>query len=206
MLRRAAHWSQAYDTKGAQGVSWYQEVAQPSVDLITEIAPSSDASLIDVGAGASRLVDVLLDRGYVDVTVLDVAASALREARERLGDRADDPTWIESDLLAWQPQRRYDVWHDRAVFHFLTDPEDRKRYVELARSAVTSTGHVVLGTFAEDGPESCSGLAVARYDGHALAAEFADGFDLRASLRAEHVTPWGSVQPFTWVVLVRRPD
>ncbi len=202
--RRAAHWNSAYETKGAEGVSWYQSAAQPSLGLITEHAPDPGSAIIDVGGGSSHLVDALLRAGYTDVTVLDVSARALHDARDRLSDSAERATWIEADLLAWVPQQRYDVWHDRAVFHFLTDAHDRGHYVDLVSASVEPGGHLVVGAFAADGPEACSGLPVVRYAAQVLAAEFARAFELRSHQRVDHVTPWGSVQPFTWVVLARR--
>jgi 2-polyprenyl-3-methyl-5-hydroxy-6-metoxy-1,4-benzoquinol methylase len=160
-----------------------------------------EASVLDVGAGASRLVDALLKQGFTDLTALDVADEGLALARARLGAAADRVRWITADLLTWEPGRTFDVWHDRAVFHFLTEPTARGRYRGLLAAAVPAGGTVIVATFAEDGPAQCSGLDVCRYDPASLHAELGPSFDLVTSRRQEHVTPWGAVQPFTWVVL-----
>jgi hypothetical protein len=146
------------------------------------------------------LVDRLLDQGYRDVSVLDLVDNALAASRARLGQRSGLVSWIVADLLSWRPQRRYRVWHDRAVFHFLTEEADRQRYRSVLRQAVEPGGHAVVGTFAEDGPTRCSGLPTARYSPDALAAEF-PGYRVVRQLRQEHLTPSGGVQPFTWLVL-----
>jgi hypothetical protein len=197
-LTRAAHWDAVYAGKPADEVSWYQREPTVSLRLLASYAPAP-ASVLDVGAGASTLADRLVDGGW-DVTLLDVSAEALAVVRSRLADRA---AYIVSDLLAWTPDRGYQAWHDRAVFHFLTDPADQERYVGLAAEAVPSGGVVVLGTFAEDGPESCSGLPTARWSTERLAARFAPAFAPAYAEREEHLTPWGAAQPFTWVVLRR---
>jgi 2-polyprenyl-3-methyl-5-hydroxy-6-metoxy-1,4-benzoquinol methylase len=197
----ADHWESVYATKPLDQVSWHQQCAATSVRLVTG-ATDPTASVIDVGAGASPLVEDLLRAGYRAVTVLDVSEHALAVVRARLGDRGG-VTYVVADLLAWSPDRTYDVWHDRAVFHFLTDPADRDRYIAIATRAVTPGGVLVLGTFAADGPTSCSGLPTARYDADSLAALFAGSFTLRSSERQEHRTPGGAGQAFTWVVLVR---
>ena len=197
------HWDRVYATKGCDDVSWYQAVPATSIRLVTAAitATAAPRRVIDIGAGASTLADELLARDY-DVTVLDVAPSAVASVKARLGDRA---TYIVTDLLEWRPQTAYDVWHDRAVFHFLTDPIAQTVYVNLAARAVRAGGAVVMGTFAPDGPEACSGLPTSRHDAESLAALFADSFELVSSERDEHTTPWGALQPFTWVTLSRRP-
>jgi 2-polyprenyl-3-methyl-5-hydroxy-6-metoxy-1,4-benzoquinol methylase len=192
------HWDKVYRTKDSHDVSWYQEFPAVSVRMIT--AQAASGKVIDVGAGDSTLADELVERGFI-VTVLDVAPSAIDAVRRRLGDRA---TYVVADLLDWSPRESYDLWHDRAVFHFLTDPATQAAYVDLAGSAVRPGGAVVLATFAPDGPVSCSGLPTARHDAESLAALFADHFTLASSEREEHRTPWGAVQPFTWVTLRRR--
>nr|WP_277602239.1 class I SAM-dependent methyltransferase [Nocardioides sp. KC13] len=160
---------------------------------------AASGRVIDVGAGASNLADVLVSAGY-DVTVLDISSNALAQVRERLGRQA---AYVLADVLSWTPAASYDVWHDRAVFHFLTDPDDQARYVDLAATAVGTGGGLVMGTFAPAGPESCSGLPTARHDAGSLARLFAESFTLEHSETEEHVTPWGAVQPFTWAVLRR---
>jgi len=199
---RAEHWDDVYSSKGTDEVSWFQSEPERSLRHITAVA-DVERSVVDVGAGASVLVDRLLDVGFHDLTVVDISAQALATVRDRLGDRADVVTFTCSNVLAWQPGRTFDVWHDRAVFHFLTRPDDRASYVALATSAVDPGGHLVLSAFALDGPTHCSGLEVARHDASSLAEEFAAGFTLLHSDREEHRTPWQAIQPFTWVVLRR---
>ena len=165
---------------------------------------SVDDAIIDVGAGASRLVDVLLARGYRDVTVLDVSPSAIAETRERV--RSDEVHWIVDDVTAWAPTRTYQLWHDRAVFHFLVAPSDQERYVTTVTRSLAPGGALLLATFAPSGPTACSGLAVQRWSVNELADRFAEEFTLISSASRDHVTPWGFVQPFTWVLLRRNDD
>jgi SAM-dependent methyltransferase len=198
-MDRRAHWEQIYRTKQPHEVSWYQREAVVSLDLIARVAPETGATIIDIGGGASTLVDGLLDRGYSRVTVLDVAAAALAHSRERLGPRAGSVEWIEADVLtADLPAATYSLWHDRAVFHFLTDAADRGTYSRQLRGAVQPGGHVLVSTFADDGPEKCSGLSVARYSPDRLCAEFGSGFEMIECVREEHQTPWGAGQAFVY--------
>jgi SAM-dependent methyltransferase len=210
----AEHWDTIYGTKATDEVSWFQRQPTTSQRLLTSVSSPSGA-VIDVGAGASTLVDTLLDAGWSDVTVLDVSAKALALVRDRVRDRVGDhrhdlprerpgsASFVVANVLSWQPERTFAAWHDRAVFHFLVRAEQRDQYVATASLAVRSGGVVVLGTFAADGPTQCSGLPTARYDADGLAAVFEPGFSLEHSEREEHVTPGGAVQPFTWVVLRR---
>jgi trans-aconitate methyltransferase len=197
----AEHWDEAY-AAGDTGKSWYQQSAPLSARLIAAGGAPTDA-VIDIGGGASTLVDGLLDGGYSDVTVLDVSTVGIDLARARLGDAADLVTWVVGDLLAWRPQRQYDVWHDRAVLHFLTDPADRLAYRDLLDAATAPGSRVVLGGFAPDGPESCSGLAVHRADAAGLLATLGEGFVAAEELTQEHRTPAGAVQHFQWVRAIR---
>ncbi|MEV4620734.1 class I SAM-dependent methyltransferase [Asanoa sp. NPDC049573] len=194
------HWENLYARRSVSALSWYEPTADQSLAFVAEAGLAADAAIIDVGAGASVLVDQLLRAGYRDVTALDVAGDALAVSRERLGTDADRVDWIVCDLLTWQPNRRFQLWHDRAVFHFLTDPADRDRYRQVLRRALAPAGHVVVGAFAEDGPTRCSGLPTARYAIDELAAEFTD-LRLVDAVRNEHHTPGGGVQPFNWVLL-----
>ena len=201
---REVHWEQVYETRATTEVSWFQADPATSVRLVEEVLQPGE-SVVDIGSGASTLVDRLLDYGVADITVLDVAERALDGVRERLGGRsAAGVTLVHADVLDWQPGRTFDVWHDRAVFHFLTGAQPRTRYVSLAMQAVRPGGTLILATFASDGPTHCSGLPVRGYDPDGLAAEFAAGFTLGHTEREEHRTPSGAVQPFTWVVLHRR--
>ena len=200
---REGHWERVYETRSTDEVSWFQ--AEPSVSRrLVEAAVGTNGSVVDVGAGASRLVDLLLDDGFTDLTVLDVSARALAVVRQRLGQRSTEVTWVHGDVLDWHPGRSFDVWHDRAVFHFLTDPQDRSRYVELVQRVVHPGGTVIVATFAPDGPTDCSGLPVSRSDAAGLASMFGEAFVLGHTEREEHLTPSGALQPFTWAVLHRQ--
>jgi len=199
------HWERMYHTLAPHEVSWYQEHPRLSLDLIHSTGASKAAHIIDVGGGTSRLVDELLAEGYQHVTVLDIAGRALELARERLGSRAAAVTWVEADITAVElPRDGYDVWHDRAVFHFLMEPEDRRRYVETMRHAVRSNGHVIVATFALDGPTRCSGLDVVRYSPATLANEFGADFELLKSTNELHRTPLGVDQAFLYCSFRKR--
>jgi SAM-dependent methyltransferase len=193
------HWDTIYRTKLPHQVSWFQAEPRASLDLIRRAVPDVNAAIIDVGGGASTLVDGLLSAGYRRLTVLDLSPSALEAARVRLGPGAGDVTWIEADVLtADLPPGDYDLWHDRAVFHFLTAAADRARYVDQVRRALEPDGHLLVATFADDGPTRCSGLPVVRYTAAALAEEFGEGFRLITGAREEHVTPSGVAQAFVY--------
>ena len=197
------HWEQTYASRSSTEVSWYEREPTTSLRLIESLAPVPESAIIDIGGGTSFLVDRLAARGFTDLTVLDVADHALSEVRARLGPRAHAATFVHQDLLTWEPDRQYDIWHDRAVFHFLTDSATRARYVDIAARAIWHNGALVVGAFAEDGPTHCSGLPVARYSSDQLASAFSASFSLIEHEREEHVTPGGVVQPFTWVTLRR---
>ena len=185
--------------------SWDTLDATASTAALERAGLTAAHSLVDVGGGCGPLPGVLLDQGLTDVTVVDVSAQALRCGRERLRGRARQVEWVHADLLTWRPDRQFDVWHDRAVFHFLTDPADRRRYAELMHRCTRPGGTVVVATFAADGPEQCTGLPVQRYEPDELAAELRDGlggeFTVLDARRETHRTPFGTVQPFTWVSL-----
>lgn len=193
------HWETVYTTKATDEVSWFQPHAQLSIDLIRAAAANKDVGIIDVGGGASTLVDDLLAEGYRDLTVLDLSAAALRAARQRLGTHESEVRWIEADITQVDlPGKRYDVWHDRAVFHFLTTAQQREAYVRTVFNAVKPGGHVIVATFAEDGPLQCSGLPVIRYRADELHDEFGDAFTLLKHQKEEHHTPSGKVQKFVY--------
>ncbi|MGH3505062.1 MAG: class I SAM-dependent methyltransferase [Nocardioidaceae bacterium] len=202
---RSQHWDEVYQNKGASQVSWFQQNPTVSLALLDRAGVDTTAPIVDVGGGASVLAGRLLERGYGDVSVLDVSADALRLARQRLGESAGDVHFEHVDLLDWSPQRRYTVWHDRAVFHFLTEPGQRARYREVVAAALAPGGFLIVGTFAADGPERCSGLPVARYAPDELAGQLGTGFTVVATRREHHHTPAGVDQPFTWL-LARRID
>jgi SAM-dependent methyltransferase len=195
-----SHWENVYSTKGEKEVSWFQESPGPSLALIAEIGAVPNSAIIDIGGGASRLVDHLIDDGFHDVTVLDLSAAALEAAKARLGERADRAHWLVADATNWQPSRTYDVWHDRAAFHFLTEARDRDGYIARLRLGLKIGGHAILATFALDGPEKCSGLPVMRYDAARLGQTLGAGFNLLQSQRDDHATPWGSQQMFQFSV------
>lgn len=196
MSDRSTHWENVYATKGEAEVSWYQDSPAISLELIRNVNPDRSAGIIDIGGGASRLVDALLQDGYRALAVLDLSANALDAAKKRIGRAATTVDWIVADVTTWQPARTYAVWHDRAAFHFLTDLQDRTAYVERLRSAVAPGGHVIIGTFAPDGPEKCSGLPVRRHDSASLSAELGPEFELVETRRETHHTPWNSTQAF----------
>jgi SAM-dependent methyltransferase len=200
---RQAHWENVYTSKSENEVSWFQENPAPSLALIAEIGVVPTSAIIDIGGGASRLVDHLFDQGFLDVTVLDLSAAALEAAKVRLGGRASRAHWLVADATTWEPPRAYDVWHDRAAFHFLTEERDRAGYIARLRQGVRIGGHAIIATFALDGPEKCSGLPVMRYDAARLAQTVGSGFKLLQSQRNDHATPWGSHQLFQFSVFER---
>ena len=201
------HWEHLYASRDAAAVSWYQEHAEHSIRLIRETELPASAAIIDVGGGASTLVDDLLQAGYSKLTVLDLAAAALAAARTRLGERADRVQWIEANVTdAALPAHAFDLWHDRAVFHFLTAPEERHAYVEAVLAAVRPGGHVIVATFAPDGPSECSGLPVRRYSADGLHAEFGAPFALLKHEREAHRTPFGTVQQFVYCYCRRQSE
>jgi SAM-dependent methyltransferase len=197
-MQSKEHWEHVYSTKAVDAVSWFQEHAEASLQLIEGAVPLN-AAIVDVGGGASTLVDDLLARGYTNLTVLDISAAALRAAQDRLGSRASLVRWVEADITKVElPPRHYDVWHDRAVFHFLTDAQDRHAYVGALLHAVKPGGHVIVATFAEDGPTQCSGLPVRRYSAEELHSEFGAPFTLMRHDKQSHRTPFGTIQEFTY--------
>jgi SAM-dependent methyltransferase len=194
-----AHWEHIYATKAPMQISWYQEHPHCSLHFIQRTSIQPTDPIIDVGGGTSTLVDDLFAAGFLAVTVLDISATALLLARQRLGASADNVTWIEADITqATLPQHTYAVWHDRAVFHFLTQPADRQRYIDSLRQAIRPGGHVIMATFAPEGPQQCSGLNVLRYSPESLHRALGDGFDLVDSVSETHHTPWGAEQKFMY--------
>ncbi|MFC3652930.1 class I SAM-dependent methyltransferase [Dyella humi] len=199
------HWEQVYQSKAADAVSWYQAHPTTSLAFIADSALALDSPIIDVGGGASTLVDHLLELGYSNVTVLDISAPALLQAQARLGaSKARQVHWLPEDVTRFAPSRSYALWHDRAVFHFLTDAAARGDYIATVRRSLAPGGTVIVATFAADGPDRCSGLQVTRYDADTLWALFGSEFERVATGRDMHVTPWGSTQAFTYLRLRRR--
>ena len=200
---RQAHWENVYTTKGENEVSWFQQSPAPSLELIVKAGATSQSAIIDIGGGASRLVDHLVEQGFEDVTLLDLSGAALALAQRRFGAGAERVNWIVADATTWEPARPYDIWHDRAAFHFLTDASDRAAYIERLGRGLKIGGHAIIATFALDGPEKCSGLPVARYDSASLGQTLGTVFKLVHTQRHEHATPWDSRQIFQFSVFRR---
>jgi cyclopropane fatty-acyl-phospholipid synthase-like methyltransferase len=202
-FNRQAHWQEVYKQKGEYQVSWFQDRPAISLQLIEATGVKPSSAIIDIGGGASRLVDALIEKRYRNVTVLDLSESAASIAKVRLGDAAAMASWIIADVTEWEPQRRYDLWHDRAAFHFLTEASDRAAYTDRLRSALLPGGQAIIGTFASDGPERCSGLPVVRYDAAQLSTTLGSSFVLLDMRSDDHKTPWGAIQHFQFSVFRR---
>ncbi|MBI5185640.1 MAG: class I SAM-dependent methyltransferase [Nitrospinae bacterium] len=198
------HWEGIYKTKIPTEVGWYQADPKQSLDLIAAAGIGRTQKIIDIGGGASLLVDKLMEKGFEDVTVLDISPAALNQAKSRLGKNAQKISWIEADITGFEPDRKFDLWHDRAVFHFLTDADDRKKYVKVMNLAVAPGGHLIIATFALDGPPKCSGLEVVRYSPESLAKEIGRNFELKDAVEELHVTPSGMPQKFIYCRFKRR--
>lgn len=199
-----SHWDNVYVTKAETAVSWFQPHSIRSLELIDSASPDRKASVIDVGGGAATLVDDLLARGFGDVTVLDIAEPALEQAKVRLGRAGDRVQWIVADITHWSPERTWDIWHDRAVFHFLTERTQQDAYIAALTAGTAPGATVIMATFALDGPDKCSGLPVQRYSPETLASRLSPAFALTAHAAEMHRTPWGSEQRFSYTVLKRR--
>jgi trans-aconitate methyltransferase len=199
----AAHWDAAY-AQGDETLSWFEEHPGMSLQMLGSAGVLAADAVIDAGGGASPLTRALLDRGFRDLTVLDISAAAIRHARNRLGPRADQVHWLTADVLSWHPRRRYQAWHDRAVFHFLTIEEHRQQYLHTLDTATAPGAIAVFGCFAPDGPQRCSGLPVARYSAAQLDRQIGAVWLLISQDREEHITPAGTIQPLTWVALRRQ--
>lgn len=201
MLDRRRHWETIYGDRRPEDVSWFQESPALSLRLIQGAASSKDARVIDVGGGASRLVGALAADGFSSLTVLDISSRALAHSKERLGTRAERISWIESDVAAFVAGAPFDVWHDRAVFHFLSEKTERDAYLGVLRRSLKPGGAVVLAAFAPDGPEKCSGLPVRRYDAALVRETFGPDFELVLETAETHITPWHSEQRFSYFLL-----
>lgn len=203
-ISRRQHWEEVYRDKDARDVSWYQSRPEISLELIRRAGCSRDAPLIDIGGGASTLVDCLLEAGYTDLSVLDIAEPALQAAQQRLGSRAAVVDWIRADITEFTPERQYALWHDRAVFHFLTGAAEQTAYVAALRKGLQVGGYLVIGAFSLDGPQMCSGLPVRRYTGDLMSQTLGEGFELLGSREEGHQTPAGKVQQFCFYLYVYR--
>lgn len=206
MSDRKQHWENVYRSKSPREVSWYQESPALSMRLIGDADIELDAPIIDVGGGASGLVDNLCAAGYSDISVLDVSAAALNHAKKRLAGKACFVQWLEQDIIAFVPPQQYALWHDRAVFHFLTDPEERKAYVAIVKQALKPGGQLVIMAFAIDGPLKCSGLDIVQYDVNKLMTTLGSGFELAETGHETHITPAGNQQKFAYFRLILTAD
>jgi len=203
MTDNRAHWNDAYNSKG-DDVSWYQPTGGHSFEMITSAAPMRDASIIDIGSGASRLADDLLAAGYSDLTLLDISEVALKRTKDRLSGVADKVQWIVADISQWGPNRTWNVWHDRAVFHFLTSRAAQDSYITALKQATTPGSAIILSTFSPTGPEKCSGLPVQRYSADTLADRLGSDFQLYTTSTEQHRTPFGTTQDFIYAGFRRR--
>lgn len=199
-----SHWEKVYQTKDTTQVGWFQTKPQVSIDLISRTKISKNSPIIDVGGGDGTLVDWLLEDGFNDVSVLDISDSALRKAKNRLGKSASKVQWITSDILEFEPEGKFHLWHDRAVFHFLIDPQEQQIYRRLVECSIVPGGYLLMMTFSKSGPKTCSGLPVQQYDIHELEEFFSDDFDLIESLNYDHITPSGSAQNYSVCLFQRR--
>ena len=202
-MERAAHWNRVYTTKTEQEVSWFEPLPAISLEMLEAAGMTAESCVLDVGGGDSHLVDALAARGFDCLAVLDISGAALDRAKARLGSAAETTIWIEADVTSDWTLKQMDIWHDRAVFHFLTTPDDRARYKHHLLQTLKPGGSVIIATFAPDGPEKCSGLPVARYSPEQLAGEIGPAFELRDTRPHVHTTPWGSTQSFQYSRLVR---
>lgn len=201
-MKTRQHWEQVYATKSQNETSWTQQVPEQSLSIIDGINASRNSPIIDIGGGDSLLIDFLLDKGYNDLTVLDISAGAIDRAKNRLGPRADQVNWIVSDILDFHPDRHYAIWHDRATFHFLTESWQIKQYLKIVKKSIKK-GHLIVGTFSENGPERCSGLPVQRYDVSSLSNMFENGFTVNTHFTADHTTPFNSIQNFLFIDFIK---
>jgi SAM-dependent methyltransferase len=191
---RKNHWETIYETKNSEQVSWTQAVPETSLSFIQSFGVDKSAKIIDIGGGDSKLVDFLLDQGFENISVLDISANALEKAKKRLGEKAKNINWIVSDITEFNPETTYDIWHDRATFHFLTKDSQIKKYMEIARQAVS--GYLAIGTFSDNGPKKCSGLDIKQYNEETLSAELENGFEKLKCITENHITPFETTQNF----------
>lgn len=188
------HWENVYEIKNPDEVSWTQKIPQTSLDLIEKAAKDKSSKIIDIGGGDSNLTDFLLEKGFKNISVLDISAKALEKAKERLGTQAENVDWIATNVTEFEPNTTYDIWHDRAAFHFLTREDEIKKYAEIVKNAVSDT--LIIGTFSVNGPQKCSGLQISQYDKEKLNAIFSQDFELVKSFTEDHITPFNTVQNF----------
>ena len=201
-LERKKHWETVYKTKNPDQVSWTQEIPKTSLDFIQSLGLKKTAKIIDIGGGDSKLVDHLLDEGFENITVLDISGKSLEKAKNRLGEKANKVNWIVSDIIDFEPNMTFDVWHDRATFHFLTTREQINKYLKTARNSVS--GFLTVGTFSQNGPKKCSGLEIKQYNEKELTLELNDGFDKIKCITEDHLTPFDTTQNFIFCSFKRQ--
>ena len=202
-MNKEEHWNNIYSTKSLNEVSWYQPIPETSLKLIKNAASTSNSKIIDIGGGDSMLIDNLLEIGFRDLSVLDISSNAIEKAKNRLGLKASTVNFIVSDIIEFETNNQFDVWHDRAVFHFLTEEDQIEKYKTLVRSAIKPKGHLIIGTFSENGPDKCSGINISKYSLEELAELFSDDFSLENSFQESHTTPFETEQEFSFVHLRR---
>jgi len=201
-LERKKHWETVYETKNPDQVSWTQEIPKTSLEFIHSFGLNKTAKIIDIGGGDSKLVDYLLDEGFENITVLDISAKSLEKAKNRLGEKANKVNWVVSDITEFEPNMTFDVWHDRATFHFLTTTDQIKKYMKIARNSVN--GFLTIGTFSQNGPKKCSGLDIKQYNEEKLAFVLKDGFDKIKCIAEDHLTPFDTTQNFLFCSFKRQ--
>ncbi len=201
MNNQKSHWEHVYETKNPDQVSWTQEKPQTSIDFIISCGLEKEAKIIDIGGGDSNLVDFLLEEGYENITVLDISSKALEKAKERLGTAAEKVQWIATDITEFTPTETYDIWHDRAAFHFLTTPEQVSKYIDIEKNI---TGCLIIGTFSKNGPTKCSGLDIKQYDEESLSHVFGNDFEKVKCITEDHTTPFGTTQNFVFCNFKKR--
>jgi SAM-dependent methyltransferase len=199
------HWNNVYSTKAETEVSWFQNYPKTSIEFLDLFTLPLSANIIDIGGGDSHFVDVLIDRGYENIWVLDISAKAIERAKERLGERANKVNWIACDITEFKPELKFDFWHDRAAFHFLTTEEQIYKYVNIAEDAIKSGGHLILGTFSEEGPKKCSGLDIKQYSEASMSARFEVAFDRIKCIQENHLTPFNTIQNFLFCSFRKKP-
>ena len=202
--KRKDHWERVYETKNPGQVSWTQEIPKTSLDFISSFNVTKDVKIIDIGGGDSKLVDYLLDKGFENITVLDISEKALEKAKNRLGDEAEKINWVVGDITEFEPNTTFDIWHDRATFHFLTTTEQVSKYMETARKSVNS--FMIIGTFSENGPTKCSGLEIKQYTEQTLTEELKNGFDKISCVTEDHKTPFNTIQNFLFCSFKRQEN
>jgi ubiquinone/menaquinone biosynthesis C-methylase UbiE len=195
---RKKHWENIYQTKELKDVSWFQPTPETSLDFFKQFKVPTNAKVIDIGGGDSFLVDHLLDLGYTDITVLDISAAAIEKAKKRLGKRANQVKWLVEDAAKFRPTEKYDFWHDRAAFHFLTDEQDISNYLETAQQSIQSSGVLVIGTFSEQGPKKCSGIEIKQYSENSMTERLKKFFDKIKCIMVDHQTPFNTIQNFVF--------